>query len=201
MNCLKLEGEASLSFLCGMLSVSGSSSYLNEKKSSKKAVQCSFVQKIRTCDERINVTDDAIRDCYSTETGDEGTHVVIGISWGVNTAVTLTYENNEDRSKDEIEGKLKASLEKLEKFSVSGKVEGGEKWLDEDNSTVQEMHVKVYADVLPNEEGAPRSLEEAMELIYNMPRRVAATGGGRAPQQQVCPSLYPVPKLLPQWTM
>ena len=41
-------GEASLSILAGLIKADGSVSYINEKKSSQKAVQCHFVQKIRT---------------------------------------------------------------------------------------------------------------------------------------------------------
>uniref|UniRef100_A0A914V1Q6 SNTX MACPF/CDC-like domain-containing protein n=1 Tax=Plectus sambesii TaxID=2011161 RepID=A0A914V1Q6_9BILA len=188
LKSLKLDGDVTLSCLCGMFRISGSARYLNEKKNSKKAVQCSFVQKIRTVDESISVKDDAIKDYYSTDIGDEGTHVVTGISWGANATVTLTYENNEGRSKDEIKSELKLNLGMLERVklvSADEKKGASGRWLDKGSFKEHEMHLKVYADVLPNGTGAPRTFEEAMELIYNMPHCIAATVDGKGKQLEL----------------
>jgi hypothetical protein len=115
---LGIKGELQLSILCGAVSVRGSASYIEEHKSSKKAVQCSFVQKIQTIDESINIKHVDLRDIYSQNIGEDGTHVVFKISWGANATVTLTYKNEENLAHSEIEGKLELGLEKLKSVAV-----------------------------------------------------------------------------------
>uniref|UniRef100_A0A914ELM5 SNTX MACPF/CDC-like domain-containing protein n=1 Tax=Acrobeloides nanus TaxID=290746 RepID=A0A914ELM5_9BILA len=154
-----IKGELPLSILCGSMSVRGSARYIKEHKPSKKAVQCSFVQKIQTFTEEINIGHVDLRDIYSKNIGEDGTHVVSKISWGANAAVTLTYENEENLKHSEIEGKLKLGLKNI-KYVVD---------------TPGESSV----DVMANDQGAPRNLDEALEFIQNMPKRVNEIEGGK----------------------
>uniref|UniRef100_A0A914W583 G domain-containing protein n=1 Tax=Plectus sambesii TaxID=2011161 RepID=A0A914W583_9BILA len=176
---LNVQGEVSLSVLFGIISVEGSAAYLNEKKNSSHDVQCSFVQKIRTISERVNLFDEELKACFGSDfgKGTSATHVVVGIEWGANATVTLTHASSKDVEKKEVEGRLKLALKK---FSVGG--EGKEPSANSSDNLFEELHMKVHADIMPNHEGAPRNVNEALEFIYNMPKRVADTNGGMGRQ-------------------
>uniref|UniRef100_A0A914CY18 SNTX MACPF/CDC-like domain-containing protein n=1 Tax=Acrobeloides nanus TaxID=290746 RepID=A0A914CY18_9BILA len=178
---LGIKEELQLSVLCGAVSVGGSAKYIEEHKPSKKAVQCSFVQKIRTVDESINIKHVGLRDIYSKTIGEDGTHVVFKISWGANATVTLTYENEENLVHREIQDELKLKLEKLKSFVDIPMLPEESSGNMKSNKILKNEQLNFYlnADVMANDQGAPRTLDEASEFIRNMPQRVKETEKGK----------------------
>uniref|UniRef100_A0A914E1M0 SNTX MACPF/CDC-like domain-containing protein n=1 Tax=Acrobeloides nanus TaxID=290746 RepID=A0A914E1M0_9BILA len=178
---LGVKEELQLSVLCGVVSVGGSAKYIEEHKPSKKAVQCSFVQKIRTVDESINIKHVGLRDSYSKTIGEDGTHVVFKISWGANATVTLTYENEENLAHREIQDELKLKLEKIKSFVDIPMLPEQSSGNMESNKILKNEQLNFYfnADVMPNDEGAPRTLDKALEFIRNMPKLVSEGEKGK----------------------
>uniref|UniRef100_A0A914CPR5 SNTX MACPF/CDC-like domain-containing protein n=1 Tax=Acrobeloides nanus TaxID=290746 RepID=A0A914CPR5_9BILA len=113
---LDLSAELKLSVLNGLVEVKGSASFINENKSTSHAFQYNLIQKITTLDEKINIQHEGITKCLTKNVGDDGTHVVVGITYGANTVITLTNENEEKEDLLHLEGEFQtqkvASLNK-----------------------------------------------------------------------------------------
>uniref|UniRef100_A0A914C6Y5 Uncharacterized protein n=1 Tax=Acrobeloides nanus TaxID=290746 RepID=A0A914C6Y5_9BILA len=195
LNLLKVDGELKLSFLSGIVSVTGSGSYLNETRHAHSTIQCNLIYKSRTIDEKLHVTSDALRPFFCPSIGNEGTHVVVGVSYGANATMSLTYEHTKENSKSDWYGSLgsgsKSGSETPKTVVAStlneimGKITnmfgGGE--ISAQSLSIQgldekKMRFQVFADIGASEGSAVNTIQEAMEFIRNVPK-VLAEGKGK----------------------
>jgi len=169
-----------VSALGGLLSLSGSGQYLNDKKSSARTVKSSLLYNIKTKEESVNIYHKDLKDqgmfaLPAIQTG-MATHVVVGISWGANTILSCEYHNNDNRDVTVIKGNLSAKLEKMS-LGISGKASA--EITEDDNSKDLKFEIHMYGDILPNNEELPTTFEGALELMKHTPSLVGNSNGGR----------------------
>jgi hypothetical protein len=108
---LDIKAELKVSILAGLLSLEGSGRYLRDEKKSARAVRSSLLYNIQTKVEHINLFSEELRDCFALDALNvkSATHVVVEVSWGANSMITMEYSNSENRDIKQIEGELQAS--------------------------------------------------------------------------------------------
>lgn len=156
----------------------GSGRYLNDQKTSARAVRSSLLYNIKTKEENVNIYHESVRDAFSIDSIKNGlaTHVVVGISWGANSVLTCEYQNRNNRDVTEIQGSLSASLKKLS-LSISGKA--SVEFNEADSGESIRFDIKVFGDVLPRNEDLPTTFEGALNFMKQMPSLLATSNQGR----------------------
>lgn len=88
---LNITADLSASFLGGLLTVSGSGSYLSQNKTSALVQQASTVCNITTVDENLRIANSKLGPVLDLDAleHEEATHVVVGIRWGARSVVTV----------------------------------------------------------------------------------------------------------------
>ena len=177
---LILNGEADLklSVLGGLLKLDGSAKYLNEQKSQYKSVKGSFLYNIKTKREFLSLTNENLKSIVSSSIFEikDATHIIVGIDWGANSVASFEYENNENSDKTNIEGSLKAHMEKVS-YSISG---GASVKFDENSKKIGEnLAIKFYGDFIPQNEDLPNSIEKTIELMKKIPKFIEHSNGGK----------------------
>lgn len=166
LELLNIDTSLKLSFLFGGASVTGSAKYIFDNKSKLKTVQCSFIQKIRTVDDILHWQNKELLKCFNSHFDHEGTHFVIGITWGANTILKLTDEYKDEKSKHEVEQSLKISATKLVEVcsqAVDGSIENKVTYTSKEEISEQNLEIKVYSDLIS--ETIPTTLEEAKVFV------------------------------------
>ncbi len=176
---LNVEAQLKLSILAGLVKLEGSGRYLQETKSSARAVNVSLLYNITTVKENINFSDSRIRQIISTDVlrtiGDRATHVVCGIQWGGKAIVKVEYANTDNENKKEIKGMLSAEIERMA-FAIKGAAQGS---YDNKESNVSNRYaLKMYGDFLP-ERHIVQDIESALSLIKEMPDLVTKGNEGK----------------------
>ena len=178
---LDVKGELKLSVLCGAIELGGSGKYLSQKKTSLKSVECTLLCKTTTVHDRlelfdINLKPDISLDALSLQTA---THVVVGIYWGANFAITLTDKNSENYQKKDIEGDLTAKLEKLKDF-IPVTAEAGAEYKKEEKEIWKRFSVEIFGDVLPDDSDTfPQTVDGALSMMKNMWQLIQKCNNGK----------------------
>ncbi|XP_038059663.1 uncharacterized protein LOC119730719 [Patiria miniata] len=176
-NKLNVEAELQVSFLAGLIKLSGSGSYLGEERKSARAQSMSLIYKLRTFHEEIMLRqhkdkiDLAILSPSNGQTVN-ATHVVVAIDWGAVCSVTCEYENKQNENVTEVKGALSAELEQIKGLvdvSFEGKTKGNHK----------KFTFKCKADVSAPDKDLPVTFEGAVELARNLPSLVEGTNEGK----------------------
>ena len=167
---LDINGELSVSVLSGLLTLSGSAKFMNERKESAKSVRCTLYYKSRTKTESLNIFNDDLSGVVSMESlrDIKATHVVVGISWGANATISFDYANTENREKNEIEGAFQAHFEKMKALSLgdakaSIDCKGGEE------ARNINFKIRIFADIIAQNEPIPQTPEQALEFLRRIP--------------------------------
>ena len=110
---LNIEAELSVSFLSGLIKVSGSARYLNENRTTAKKSCMSLIYNVGTKSEEVYIRQLKKKINLDSLDTDDATHVLTSIEWGAACTVTAEYEFSDADEMKEIEGCLKAELNKL----------------------------------------------------------------------------------------
>ena len=175
---LNIKGELKLSILSGMVELSGAAKYLSHEKTSFRSVESSLLYKLTTVYERLElyntelksyISDDALRQTTAT-------HVVIGIYYGANCAITATDEYSESKEQKEVEGNLKAHLEKLKSLlSVTADAEVG--YEKKETEIWSKFSIDIFGDILPDK--FPHSVDGALSMLKDMEQLVKKYNNGK----------------------
>ena len=175
---LEVNAELQVSVLAGLVTLSGSGKYLNDKTKSARTARSSLHYKIKTKQEQVNIFNKSLKDKIELKSLDveAATHVVVGIQWGANTILTCEYQNVDENEKTLVEGKLSAKMEKISN-SIKGGVEAAFNSNDIDNSHNFRFHM--HGDVLPRAEDLPTTFEETLKLMKKVPSLIADANNGK----------------------
>ena len=123
-HCLDIQAELSVSILCGLVSLSGSGKYLDEKRKTTKSSSMSLIYKINTINEEVYLRQlKNLVDFDGLETS-TATHVLTSIDWGAVCTVTAEYSFCDTDEKKKVEGALRAEMNKLKgSVDISGSAE------------------------------------------------------------------------------
>ncbi|KAM8979892.1 uncharacterized protein LOC100932386 [Sarcophilus harrisii] len=186
-NAMNITGELKASVLGGLVEVGGSGKYLCDIKTSQQqarvtlkyitTTQYSHLTMSHLGDENISY-----HDVFYNETA---THVVTAVLYGAQAFFVFDQKSSMDKNIKDVEGILKANVEKIPK--VSGKVLGEVKMEDSQIISTKEFRCKFYGDFAL--ETNPLTYEDAVEVYASLPKLLK----GRGVPLQVW--LYPLEKL------
>ncbi len=163
--------------MAGLISLEGSGHYLGEKKTSGKTVKSSLLYSIKTKEESINIYHKDLKSAFALNAIESGlaTHVVVGITWGADTILTLEYQNSENKDLKEVEGMLSAKLSEISR-SIQGKGEVDNQTKDKDKE--QQFKILMHGNILPGSDPHPTNCEDALALMKKMPQCVNMSNKG-----------------------
>ena len=175
---LNIEAELSVSILSGLVKVSGSAQFLNEKRTTAKKSCMSLIYNVATRSEIVILRQLKNKINFDSLDTDDATHILTGIEWGAACTVTAEYEFSDGDEKKEIEGCLKAELNKLKGlFDAKGeaKVDFNEAM------KAKEANFKFYSkcDVGGRADDLPITFDEAVLQAKKLPSLVEATNAGK----------------------
>lgn len=177
---LEVTAELQVSLLAGLVKVEGSGKYLNDPKKSARIAKSSFVYNIVTKEETLNLFHENIKHCYSLDAlqSGVGTHIVTGISWGANSVLSCFYENEDSKKLQEIKGHLSGALKKLGAV-IKNEGKAGMEMNTLETITTETFEVRIYGDILPQNEELPTCFNESLELMKKIPRFLQNANQGK----------------------
>ncbi|KAF3920073.1 hypothetical protein AA313_de0200452 [Arthrobotrys entomopaga] len=179
-NCMDLNAELGASFLAGMVSVAGSGRYLDESSDSNLVAQCSMQYNVTTTDDSLNLTASGVKEClaYKCIDSDIATHFVVGISWGARCVVTAKQHLKTSEEVGEAIGALEGHLKYLG-YPASGGIDGEMTSNNAQTKKDAKINIKVYGDILVDDNLVPTDLESAQRFIGNIHRYISTANDGK----------------------
>ena len=167
-----------LSFLAGMIDVSGSARFLNDYKKSKRNVRVTLHYTSTSRFEEFSAHTEAK---YRTHPAYDhvkrmATHVVTGILYGADAYFVFDHETSHNEERTEIEGQLSASLNRLP-VSVSGSIGGS--YTHQEKSFTEKLKCTFYGDVVLDV--LPTTYDQAV-VAYKKLTQLIKIGGNSIPK-------------------
>ncbi|XP_068232724.1 uncharacterized protein [Palaemon carinicauda] len=189
-SALNVNAGLKLSFLGGLLEVSGSAKYLDNRKSSKHVERVTLQYKCTTRTERMTMEQLGKGKIMHPDVfeHDIATHVVTGITYGGSAFFVFDREISSDSTERNISGNLHAMVKDIPKLMINGK---GELDLNE-NQKQESLHFKCryFGDFLPRVN--PSTFEEAVRFYQEIANSTGTDGENYVP---ISARLYPLTKL------
>ena len=186
---LGIDTELSLSILCGLLKLSGSAMYLDQKSNAKSA-EVTLTYSVRTRHQEIDgIRRKVNKNCLN---GGEATHIVVGIGWGVKCNITCNYRMGENEDDKQVEKTLKAAMEKL-KYELPDVDNENVESSQEDREHESSCSYHIYCDASEPKNDISFTVENAMSVArYLQKEATKATDGKDVP---IMYTLLPVSSL------
>ncbi|XP_054454461.1 stonustoxin subunit beta-like [Anoplopoma fimbria] len=176
-----LDVEASLkaSFLCGLIEIEGSAKYLNDEKKFKNQSRVTCQYKSTTNFKQLSIIDLVTLDTQQMDIikKSSATHVVTGILYGANAFFVFDSEKLDASSVQDIQGNMKAVINKIPTFSFEGKVDI--KLTDEEKNLTAKCSCKFFGDFIL--ESNPATYEEAVKTYIQLPQLLGENGENSVP--------------------
>ncbi|XP_037611996.1 neoverrucotoxin subunit alpha-like [Sebastes umbrosus] len=190
-----LDVDASLkaSFLSGLIEVEGSAKYLNEHKKFKNQSRVTCQYKATTDFTQLLMIDIATMNTQQTDVIEKGfaTHVVTGILYGANAFFVFDSEQLEASSVQDIQGSMKAVINKIPSFNIEGKVDI--KLSDKEKALSEKFSCKFFGDFIL--ESNPSTFVDAVKTYIQLPKLLGEKAENGVP---VKVWLMPLKNLNPQ---
>ena len=175
---LGIDTELSLSIFCGLLKLSGSAVYLDQKSNAKSA-EVTLTYSVRTRHQEIDgIRNKVNKNCLN---GGEATHIVVGIGWGVKCNITCNYRMGENEEQKQVEKTLKAAMEKLKSELPDVDNENVES-SQEDGEHESSCSYHIYCDAIEPKTDISFTAKNAMSVArYLQKEATKATDGKDVP--------------------
>ncbi|XP_056313591.1 uncharacterized protein LOC130229031 [Danio aesculapii] len=183
-DCLKL------SFLSGLINVSGAAKYLSDTKKSFKQQRLTLHYHSTTKFKELTMNHLASENIAHFEAfdNDAATHVVTAILYGASACFVFDREASLVEDQSTVEGDIKAAFDKLKGISVGAQLDLS---LDDNQKTAfEKFSCKFYGDFQLRSNSA--SFEDAVRAIADLPKLLGETKEYAVP---VRVWLYPLDKL------
>lgn len=164
------------SFLCGLITVRGSASYLNaEIKNNKHQSRVTCLYKATTNFKELSVTRLKTMDTHQMDVIKQGsaTHVVTGILYGAKAF--FVFDSEKLGTSDE--GRIKEVMEKIPLFCAQK--ECGKLMSDEEKALCNKFSCKFYGDFILDKN--PTNFEEALKTYADLPKLLRKDGENGVP--------------------
>ncbi|KAK3805771.1 MAG: hypothetical protein J3Q66DRAFT_393152 [Benniella sp.] len=174
----QINGNLKLNILANLLTLNAQGKYLTAEKKSSKSVKVSMSYAVQTKLDRMNIRSDMIRGYVNTKALDDpdATHVVTGIQWGANMVCSFEHHLNEGEDEKDVSGILSSTC-----LSAKVSVEPGGGLNKEAEQSNKDMSVKIsiLGDIVPNADSYPTTVEDAVQLVRQLPDFVAEVNEGK----------------------
>lgn len=193
---LDINGELKASILSGLINIEGSCKYMSQDKLKNNSIKSTFIYNISTKSERINFFNKSIKKQIKLEALKNAqeinaTHVVCGIEWGAKCYATFEKEFKKSESEMVIVGDLKGKFEKLKNsLNLNGRFKAD----DNDKADFKEFSLNFQADILPNNETLPTSVEAMIPFLKNISQYIQKCNDGKG--IQIDYFLFPLKKII-----
>uniref|UniRef100_A0A8C5MK79 Fibronectin type-III domain-containing protein n=1 Tax=Leptobrachium leishanense TaxID=445787 RepID=A0A8C5MK79_9ANUR len=174
------------SFLCGLINVGGSATYINDKKSSSQHARVTLKYSRTTRFDQLTMN----RLGTQNVTYPEGTatHVVTGILYGAQAFFIFDRKVSTSENIQDIQGNLQVMINKIPSVSIEG--EGKLKLTDTEKGSVTRFNCTFHGDFALDRN--PVTYEEAINTYANLPKLLGPEEEKAVP---VKVWLYPLSKL------
>ncbi|XP_075937699.1 stonustoxin subunit beta-like [Anarhichas minor] len=178
-----LDVEASLkaSFLSGLIEVGGSAKYLNDQKKFKNQSRVTCQYKSTTHFKKLSMSDLLTLNAHQMEVikKSSATHVVTRILYGANSFFVFDSEKLDTSSVKDIQGHMRAVINKIPSLSVEGQVDI--KLTDEEKDLTNKCSCTFFGDfLLPS---IPVTFEEAVKTCRQLPQLLGEKGENAVPMK------------------
>nr|XP_045610672.1 uncharacterized protein LOC123765879 [Procambarus clarkii] len=184
---LDVSASLKLSFLGGMIKLSGSGKYLEERKSSMHQERVTLQYKCTTKSEQLTMEQLGQGQVQHPYVFDHGTatHVVTGIEYGGHAFFVFDRQSSSSSYNKEVHGDLKAMIEKIPSLQIDGA--GQIDITENERKKVENFSCRIVGDFRLREN--PSSFEDAVRIYKNIPTLLGEHGQNAVP---VKVSLYPL---------
>lgn len=166
---LGIEAGIEVSFLGGLIEVSGSAKFMQDKKSSMHQSRVSLQYKYTDRFEELTMEQMKGFEFSQPIDNNIATHVVTAVVYGADAFLVFDSMVSQSDDHTEVHGSMKASIEKLSAIAdIKGHAE-----IDLDDSereNVSKFHCKFHGDVQLQQN--PSNFEEAVQAYKDLPRLV-----------------------------
>ncbi|GLD63210.1 stonustoxin subunit beta-like protein, partial [Lates japonicus] len=178
-NSLGVEASLGVSFLFGLVDVSGSAKYLYDYKTFKNQSRVILQYKATTHYKQLSMTPDEIKNIQLPGVIETGlaTHVVVGILYGANAFFVFDSERLDSDSVHDYHGKMGAVIRKIPICSVYGEVDIN--LTPEEKSLTEKFSCKFYGDILLQHN--PTTFQEALSAYAKLPQLLHSNGDNAVP--------------------
>ncbi|XP_070847011.1 neoverrucotoxin subunit alpha-like [Chaetodon trifascialis] len=167
------------SFMGGLIEVSGSAKYLNDKKQFQNQSRVTCQYNATTNFKELSVIDLQTMNTQQKDVIKKGlaTHVVTGILYGANAFFVFDSEKLENTSVQDMQGSMEAVIKKIPSFSISGKVDI--KLTEEEKALTDKFSCKYYGDFIL--ESNPATFQDAVKTYVDLPKLLGENGDSSVP--------------------
>jgi hypothetical protein len=167
MNLLDIEASLKLSFMGGLIPVSGSAKYLHDEQLTDNKVRVTLDYKSTLYSELLpyEVGKDNINLCEKKQ----ATHVVSEITYGLNAHFLFESSVYSKEEKREVSGHLKAVVQAVAVSAI---------FTEEEIKVKNSMSFSFYGDTILDE--SPTSFEQAVQVFQKMPTLAKASNAAVA---------------------
>ena len=189
---LRVEAGLKLSFLGGLVSVSGAAKFLDDQRSSKQQARVSLKYSKTSRFEQLTMQHlavDKVQHPNVFENGD-ATHVVTAVLYGAEAFFVFDREVSRNEKHRDIHGRMAVMIKKLPSISIEG--DGKLGMNDIEKSEVDKFQCQFHGDIVLPEN--PTTFQEAVKIYKRLPQLMI--GDDSCPK--VVPKkvwLYPLCKL------
>ncbi|CAF0939829.1 unnamed protein product [Rotaria sordida] len=197
-HALGVQAELKLSLLAGLISVSGSGKYAEDRKSSNSQARLTLKYSTTTRFEQLTMNHLAkgnAKHSYLLANGaTTATHVVTSVLYGAEAFFIFDRTLSSEENHQDVQGKLEIMLKKIPKFEISG---NGELNLNENDKVfIDKLTCTLYGDF--NFDYNPSTFEEAVKLYQQLPMYLGKNGENAVPKKVW---LYPLKAIDPTGTL
>lgn len=162
---LGVEASLKASFLGGLVSVSGSATYMKDTKSSNYTARVSLKYNSTTRFEELSM--DALGN-IGYQPDNMATHVVTGVLYGADAFFVFDEQLSNDKDYTKVHGNLKVKVGGLPGIAIGG--HGDVRVNEDDKQKAHKIHCKFYGDmILPRN---PTTFDGAVEVYKDLPRLI-----------------------------
>ncbi|XP_053571490.1 uncharacterized protein LOC128661236 [Bombina bombina] len=189
-SAMNINASLEASFLCGLVSVSGSATYMNDTKRSKNQARVTLKYSRTTRFEQLTMNHLGTKNMAYPDVFDKGTatHVVTGILYGAQAFFIFDRDVSTSENTQDIQGTLHIMIKKIPSISVEG--QGSLTMNDKEKEQVSEFSCKFYGDFALDRN--PVTYEDAIAIYSSLPKLLGEKGDKAVP---VRVWLYPLNKL------
>lgn len=184
-HALGVEASLKLSMLSGLIKMSGSAKFAEDKQQTSHAVRMTLKSSTTTHTEQLTMKD--LRKGNYPEIRDLNfaTHVVTGVTYGAEAFFVFDRTISIGESRKEIGGSLNAILNKLSQIGIEDNAKFN--LTAQESNFVNKLNCKFYGDY--RLKANPSTFAEAVKLYRELPKLVGEKGENTVPKRV---SLYPL---------
>lgn len=191
-SCLDISADLKLSFLGGLVKVSGAAEYLDDRVSSEHQERVTLKYACTTGLETLSMNHLGSDNIKYPMVFDQGlaTHVVTGITYGAKAFFVFDRKHSDTSSKKKVHGQLHTMVKAIPSVQLEGEGNAKLDLSEAEQKKAASFECAFYGDFVPSIN--PTTYQEAVRLYKELPTQLGPNNEKAVP---ITVSLYPLEKL------